>query len=193
MPQSKANSEAATDLVQTPTIPSQLEASQTSQQTALSSPSYLMRIIKLLEDQPLITQEIATRFVIEDQKPKDAPMDWMPSNEQIGAMKRDLIKPCVQLLWIDDAEFADVLLLQDEYREKPKSLYFLKGKGEKGVHLGRADALTRGKLQGTKVGKLTEGKDRIDEVDFELHDLKCVLEVESGLRRGNVRDRKPEY
>ena len=187
VPESIANSEPAPDPIQAPTIPSQLEPSQTPQQTALSSPSYLMRIIEMLEEQPLITQEIATRLVIEDQKPKDAPIDWMPSNEQIGAMKRDLIKPCVQLLWIDDTEFADVLLLQDEYRDKPKSLYFLKGKGEKGVHE-RLMRITREKLEAHKVGKFTEGKDRVDAVDFELHDLKCVLEVESGLRRGNVRD-----
>ena len=164
----------------------QLQAPQASQQAALPSQAYLLKIVEMLGKKPMTTQEIATELVIAEEKPRDAAKDWKPSSEQVNAMKMKVKDPCLQLLAVHDGELADVLLLQDKYRDKPKSLYYFKDKGEKGVHT-RLMAITREELEDPerRITKIAEGKDR-DGPDFEIPGY--IVEVESGLRRGNMTD-----
>lgn len=147
--------------------------------------SYLTRTLELLENGPMSTQEIATQFVIEEQRPLGAGSDWRPTSEQVSDMKLKIKSPLLQLLAVHDGGLVDVLLLQDEYRDKPKSLYFLKDKGDKRVH-SRLCEITRRILTDHGVPKFEEGKDRVSESDFEFPNH--LIEVETGLRRGNTKD-----
>lgn len=152
---------------------------------SLPAANYLTKVLDLLERDPMITQEIATQLIRDELGPQDASNDWKPTSDQVSAMKLRIKDSLLKLLEVHDGELADVLLLQDEYRDKPKSLYFLKDKGDKKVHA-RLTEITKRILKDHNVSKITEGRDRVSEADFELPN--CLIEVETGLRRGNTRD-----
>jgi energy-coupling factor transporter ATP-binding protein EcfA2 len=151
--------------------------------------NYLLRTAEMLEKKSMLTKEIATQHEATDHRPADAPEDWQPGGEQIRAMKLELVdqKLFLNLVSIDDGGFAGVILLQDEYKDKPQSLYYLIDKAERRVHTKLVE-ITKQKLIDRQIPIGFEGKNHtpVSEVDFEISS--CILEVETSLKEGNVKD-----
>lgn len=162
------------------------------QQQPVSSPNpsgHLMEVVELLENDAMFTKEVATEIARFRYKPADADESWEPSEDEVRAIKLFLTdrRIFMSLVSIHDCRFAGVVAVQDRYREKPQSLYYLKQKGEQRVH-NKLMSLTRLVLAEKEKTILYEGKNHspASEVDFVIDGF--VIEVETSLKRGNVKD-----
>ena len=143
----------------------------------------------MLENEAMFTKEVATEIAKFRFKPVNADNNWQPTEDQIRAVKLELTDHNIflSLLSIHDCKLAGVLSVQDRYREKPQSLYYLKSKGAQRVHM-KLMTLVKEILAQKQKTILYEGKNHtpISEVDFVIDGF--IIEVETSLKRGKALD-----